>query len=61
MRVGFFSYALFVLYLPFGPPETIERGLERVRKGLARRAERRDAHGVVPVPNTVDAGAPRPA
>ena len=34
MRVGFFSYALFVLYLAFVPPEAVSSRLLAVRKRL---------------------------
>lgn len=40
-RVGFFSYAMFVLYLAFIPPETMEAWLSRGRERLALRRERR--------------------
>ena len=40
LRVGFFSYAMFVLYLAFVPAETADRWVLRIRERLARRARR---------------------
>lgn len=46
IRVGFFSYAMFVLYLAFIPPETMDRWLLSLRQRLGRRkADRRQAEG----------------
>ncbi len=39
-RVGFFSYGMFVLYLAFVPPETMDAWLARVRSRVARRRTR---------------------
>jgi hypothetical protein len=36
IRVGFFSYAIFVLYIAFVPPETMDRVVAAVRSRLAR-------------------------
>jgi len=40
-RVGFFSYGMFVLYLAFVPPETMDAWLGSGRDRLARRRARR--------------------
>jgi uncharacterized membrane protein YphA (DoxX/SURF4 family) len=40
-RVGFFSYAMFVLYLAFLPPETVDSWLSGARDRMARRRARR--------------------
>ena len=40
LRVGFFSYAMFVLYLAFVPAETADRWVLTIRERLARRARR---------------------
>ncbi len=61
IRVGFFSYAIFVLYIAFVPPETIERGLDGIRRRLIRRRHRRWAEPGEAVPSAVETGAPRPA
>ncbi len=39
-RVGFFSYGMFVLYLAFVPPETMDAWLSRARGRLPRRRAR---------------------
>ena len=36
LRVGFFSYAMFVLYLAFIPPETMDAWLDKLRHRLGR-------------------------
>ena len=36
LRVGFFSYAIFALYLAFIPPETAEKAILAVRDRLGR-------------------------
>jgi hypothetical protein len=41
MRIGFFSWAVFVAYLAFVPPEWAERVIERAREMRARLVERR--------------------
>jgi hypothetical protein len=40
IRVGFFSYAIFVLYIAFIPPETMDRWLLALRERLAPLRER---------------------
>jgi uncharacterized membrane protein YphA (DoxX/SURF4 family) len=46
LRVGFFSYAILVLYIAFIPPETIERGLHQLRSwSTGRRARAEGAPG----------------
>lgn len=56
-RVGFFSYAMFVLYLAFVPPEAMEAAMTRARDRLARR------RGSAPPPPepSPEAGAAVPA
>lgn len=44
-RVGFFSYGMFVLYLAFIPPETMDAWLTAGRDRLARRRARRGPSG----------------
>lgn len=58
-RVGFFSYAMFVLYLAFVPPEPVDAWLARRRDRRARRRQRRGGA----VEPTVDGPEPpaRPA
>jgi len=41
VRVGFFSYAVFVLYLAFLPPDVVSARLLALRHGLAHRLEHR--------------------
>jgi hypothetical protein len=41
MRIGFFSFAVFVAYLAFVPPEPAERVIARARELRARLLERR--------------------
>ncbi len=61
-RVGFFSYAIFILYLAFIPPETMDRWLlalgcraARVRSRRAGRGAERA--GAAAVPGTAEAPA----
>ena len=71
-RVGFFSYGMFVLYLAFVPPETMDAWLGAGRDRLARRKARRNtqdagpedsAEEAVPAPgaNDVRDGVPKEA
>lgn len=43
IRVGFFSYGIFVLYLAFIPPETMDRWLLRLRDRLRHRRAKPEA------------------
>ncbi|HEX2192770.1 MAG TPA: HTTM domain-containing protein [Acidimicrobiales bacterium] len=57
IRVGFFSYAIFVLYIAFVPPHAMERWLQGMRSRLRERRQRRLAEPAEPVPSTVEASA----
>ncbi len=54
-RVGFFSYAMFVLYLAFIPPETVDAWLSAGRDRWARRRARRSSDGGELQPELQDA------
>lgn len=53
IRVGFFSYGMFVLYLAFIPPETLDHWMAAGRDRLARRRARRrtEQAGTDPMPD----------
>jgi HTTM domain len=50
LRVGFFSYAMLVLYVAFVPPESMDAWLLRLRERLRRRRDRRSSAAVVEIP-----------
>jgi hypothetical protein len=54
LRVGFFSYAMLVLYVAFIPPEAMDGWLLRVRDRVARRRSQRPA---APLRDDLDRGA----
>lgn len=62
LRVGFFSYAMLVLYVAFIPPDTMDGWVLRLRQRLGRR--RRDARRAeepVPVATAAEAGTRPPS
>jgi hypothetical protein len=60
LRVGFFSYAMLVLYIAFIPADTMEAWLLGMRDRLARRRSRRQVAAPVPVATAVEASTRQP-
>ena len=52
IRVGFFSYAVLVLYIAFIPPETMDRGSSRCARGSPASAGDPSQPPVPPTPSS---------
>jgi hypothetical protein len=59
LRVGFFSYAIFVLYLAFLPPGAVSARLPAIRDRLSRAPRRADSLHTSAVRAQLDASAAR--